>query len=74
MTNNNRPKPDDRRDNVEKLQNMVQNTIENYEEAEETMRYSSGQEKQNIQEKNRKRKEAIEGMRAEIKDEARHDQ
>lgn len=31
------PKPDDRSDNVEKLQDMVQNTIQNIEEAHETM-------------------------------------
>lgn len=73
MPRDHQPKPDDRSDNVEKLQNMVQNTIENIEEAEETMRYASGQDKQNIREKNKKREEAIEGMRAEIKDEARHD-
>ena len=73
MPRDHQPKPDDRSDNVEKLQNMVQNTIENIEEAEETMRYASGQDKQNIREKNKKREEAIEGLRAEIKDEARHD-
>ncbi|MFC4557234.1 small acid-soluble spore protein Tlp [Virgibacillus kekensis] len=65
-----KPKPDDRSDNVEKLQNMVQNTIENLEEAHETMKFSSGEEKQNIVEKNKRREEAIEGMRQEIKDEA----
>jgi len=70
MAKNNRPKPDDRSDNVEKLQNMVHDTIENMEEAEETMRFSSGEEKQQIEAKNKRREEAIEGMRAEIKDEA----
>ena len=29
MAKQNRPNPDDRTDNVEKLQSMVQNTIEN---------------------------------------------
>ncbi len=42
---NNKPKPDDRSDNVEKLQEMVHNTIENMEEAEETMHFSDGEEK-----------------------------
>jgi len=67
---NKQPKPDDRSDNVEKLQHMVQNTIENMDEAEETMRFSSGEEKQQIKEKNKRRAESIEGMRNEIKDEA----
>ena len=31
------PKPDDRSDNAEKLQEMVQNTIENMEESEDTL-------------------------------------
>lgn len=66
----NKPKPDDRSDNVEKLQDMVQNTIENIHEAEETMRLSNDKDQQNIQEKNERRRESIEGMREEIKDEA----
>lgn len=64
------PKPDDRSDNVEKLQNMVQNTIENIEDAHETMQFASGEEKQKIIDKNKRREEAIEGFRSEIKDEA----
>lgn len=68
--NVNRPKPDDRSDNVEKLQNMVQDTIQNIEKAHETMRYSSEEEKEKIKAKNKRREEAIEGMRQEIKDEA----
>jgi small acid-soluble spore protein (thioredoxin-like protein) len=65
-----RPKPDDRSDNVEKLQDMVQNTIENIEEAEETMQFASPEEREKIREKNKRREEAIAAMRAEIKDEA----
>lgn len=65
-----RPKPDDRSDNVEKLQEMVQNTIENIEKAEETMQFASLEEREKIREKNRRREEAIAAMRAEIKDEA----
>ncbi len=56
MTNNQnqyqqQPKPDDRSDNVEKLQDMVQNTIENIEEAEESMEFASGEDKRRIKEK-----------------------
>ena len=63
------PKPDYRSDNVDKLQQMVQNTIENIEEAHETMEHASGQEKDQIKAKNKRREKAIEGMRAEITDE-----
>lgn len=67
----NKPKPDDRSDNVDKLQNMIHETIENIEAAHETMQLASGEEKQNIMEKNKRREEAIEGFRSEIKDEVR---
>ncbi|MBA2870409.1 small acid-soluble spore protein (thioredoxin-like protein) [Anoxybacillus calidus] len=66
----NRPNPDDRSDNVEKLQDMVQNTIENIEQAHETMQFSSPEERANIEAKNQRREEAIAAMRSEIKDEA----
>jgi len=71
---NRQPKPDDRSDNVEKLQDMVQDTIQNIEESHETLRYSSGEEEDQIKAKNKRREEAIEGMRDEIKDESKHDQ
>ncbi|HZG60041.1 MAG TPA: small acid-soluble spore protein Tlp [Anoxybacillus sp.] len=66
----NRPNPDDRSDNVEKLQDMVQNTIMNIEKAHETMQFSSPEERAEIEAKNQRREEAIAAMRAEIKDEA----
>lgn len=74
QNNHNRPKPDDRKDNVEKLQNMVQHTIENMEEAEESMALTSGEEKEKIREKNNRRRESIEAMRMEIRDEYRDQQ
>jgi small acid-soluble spore protein (thioredoxin-like protein) len=67
---NNRPNPDDRSDNVEKLQDMVQNTIENIEEAHETLQFADPEERAKIEAKNRRREESIAAMRAEIKDEA----
>lgn len=67
---NNRPKPDDRSDNVEKLQQMVHDTIENMEAAEESMQFAEGEHKRQIERKNERRRESIEGMREEIKDEA----
>lgn len=66
---NNRPNPDDRSDNVEKLQNMVQNTIENIHEAEQSMKTASHEQQQQIQKKNERRRESIAAMREEIKDE-----
>jgi small acid-soluble spore protein (thioredoxin-like protein) len=72
-TSGHQPKPDDRSDNVEKLQEMVQDTIQNIEEAHETLQNDdlNESERQQILDKNKRREESIEGMRAEIKDEAR---
>lgn len=69
MTYKNQPNPDDRSDNVEKLQQMVQDTIANMEAAEETAKFSSGDAREQIAQKNERRKEAVEGMKAEIADE-----
>ncbi|WP_375540678.1 small acid-soluble spore protein Tlp [Virgibacillus saliphilus] len=66
---NHQPKPDDRSDNAEKLQDMVQDTMQNLEEAQDTMEFSSGEDKEKIKAKNERREKAIEGMRDEIKDE-----
>ncbi|RDW17743.1 small acid-soluble spore protein Tlp [Oceanobacillus chungangensis] len=71
MTNNFRkPNPDDRSDNAGKLQSMIQNTIENMDEANETMQFSDGVEKEQIIAKNKRREQAIEVMREEIQDES----
>ncbi|UOY93229.1 small acid-soluble spore protein Tlp [Ectobacillus sp. JY-23] len=62
--------PDDRSDNEVKLQEMVQNTIENMHEAEEAARFSNEQDCADIEAKNQRRLESIEAMRNEIKEEA----
>lgn len=71
-------KPDNRKDNVAHLQNAVQDTIENFREAENYLNeYSdeiSTSEKEQILEKNNRRKKSISSFREEIKDEANHQQ
>ncbi|MDM5334443.1 small acid-soluble spore protein Tlp [Ureibacillus composti] len=66
----NRPNPDNRSDNVEKLQAMVNNTLENIEAAEETAEFAGPEERQKIKAKNERRKQSLNGFREEIKDEA----
>lgn len=64
------PKPDDRSDNVEKLREQVVNTIENLEDAHETLRMDLPEEQREaILAKNRRREHAIRGKREEIRDE-----
>ena len=62
--------PDDRSDNAEKLQEMVQNTIENIHEAEEAAEFSNEQDRAAIEAKNERRMESIKGMQEEIKEES----
>lgn len=63
-------KPDNREDNVEKLQDMVQNTIGNIEKSHETLAFASEEEKERIEQKNKRREQSIQSFREEIKDEA----
>lgn len=67
------PKPDDRRDNVEKIQKNINMTIHNMELADELIEKTSDDKvKKYLDEKNGRRKQALEGMKHEIKDEAKH--
>lgn len=70
MTKQNRPNPDDRTDNVEKLQSMVQNTIVNIEESQDTLQFASPKDREQIEGKNHRREESIQALRDEIRDEA----
>jgi small acid-soluble spore protein (thioredoxin-like protein) len=64
-------KPDDRRDNVDKIQENINNTVENFRLAEETMEQTDNPATiKDIKAKNRRREEALNNMRHEIKDEA----
>ncbi|WP_315115302.1 small acid-soluble spore protein Tlp [uncultured Clostridium sp.] len=64
-------KPDDRRDNVEKIQYNIDKTIQNYNLAEEMIEKTDDEKTKNsLEEKNERRLDALSGMRAEIKDEA----
>ena len=69
-------KPDNRSDNVEKLQEMTQDTLRNYHEAEQYLAQHADemnpQEVQQMKAKNERRLESVDGFRDEIKDEA-HD-
>ncbi len=64
------PKPDNRRDNVDKLREQVVNTIENLEASHDTMQMDLPEDqKEAIRAKNRRREHAIAGKREEISDE-----
>ncbi len=64
-------KPDNRKDNVEKIQYNIGKTIQNIELAEEMIDKTDDEKiKKTLSAKNERRKEALHAMREEIKDEA----
>jgi len=64
--------PDDRSDNVEKIQNNIDNTVQNMEAAKEMIAVTDNDKtKKNLKEKNKRRGEALDSMKAEIQDEAK---
>lgn len=64
-------KPDDRRDNVERIQENINHTVQNMRRADEMIDETSDDTmRENLKEKNDRREEALKGMRNEIRDEA----
>ena len=69
----NKPKPDDRRDNVNKIQDNIDNTIRNYRLAEDMIALTDDEKtRRDLEEKNKRRLDSLEGMKEEIRDEALH--
>jgi len=67
----NKPKPDDRRDNVDKIQYNINKTIQNIELAEEMIAKTDDEKtRKALEEKNERRRKSLEAMRREIRDEA----
>mgnify|MGYP000997383407 FL=1 len=67
----NKPKPDDRRDNVDKIQFNIDNTIKNYRETEEVIALTDDEKtRRELIEKNKRREESLKGMKEEIREEA----
>ena len=65
--------PDDRSDNVGRIQNNIDNTLRNMELADDMIaRTSDSKTKRDLADKNKRRERSLDGMRHEIKDEAAH--
>lgn len=68
-----KPKPDDRRDNVDHIQKSIDGTIRNMELADDAIaKTSDAKSKEALKDKNVRRRHALDDMRKEIKDEAQH--
>jgi small acid-soluble spore protein (thioredoxin-like protein) len=72
MALENQHNPDNRKNNVERLHDMIENTQAKMEEAERIMQYSdSEEEKARLLEKNAHRQQSIVAMQQEMEDEAK---
>lgn len=71
MKEHTKPNLDDRRDNVEKIEYNIGQTLKNIDLAEEMIEKTDDEKmKQDLIEKNERRKDALKGMREEIREEA----
>lgn len=69
MANLRHRKPDDRSNNVERIRVIVKNTEEKVQEAEMSMEFADPLESNRLKEKNKRRKQSIEALKEEMKDE-----
>lgn len=67
----NQPNPDDRSDNAERIQRNINFTLKNMEAADEMIEETDDEKtKRTLAEKNERRREALRGMRSEMRDES----
>ena len=68
----NKPNPDDRSDNAQRIQHNINFTLKNIEAADDMIDKTSDEKmKKALADKNERRKQALEGMRHEMKDETK---
>ncbi|MGE5496252.1 MAG: small acid-soluble spore protein Tlp [Burkholderiales bacterium] len=68
----NKPNPDDRSDNAERIQRNINFTLKNMEAADEMIEKTDDEKmKRALAEKNERRREALRGMRSEMRDETK---
>lgn len=58
-----KPKPDNRSDNAGKLHNMIHDTLENIDKAEDTMEFSEELDQIEIAAKNKRRKKRLKDLK-----------
>jgi small acid-soluble spore protein (thioredoxin-like protein) len=68
----NKPNPDNRADNAERIQKSINDTIKNIEAAEEMIAETPDMKmKTTLSEKNERRRQALDGKRQEMRDETK---
>jgi small acid-soluble spore protein (thioredoxin-like protein) len=69
MSNHKKSKPDNRRNNVERLHDMIENTQKKLQESEMSLEFASPEEREFIKQKNEHRRQSIDAMEKEMKEE-----
>jgi small acid-soluble spore protein (thioredoxin-like protein) len=63
------PNPDNRKNNVERLHDMIEKTQEKLSDAEASLEFASPEERAFLEQKNERRRQSIEAMDKEMKEE-----
>lgn len=69
MSNSNHPKRNDKTSNVDRIRYIVRNTEENLSETEMGKEFANPIKREQLEEKNERRKQSIEELKEEIKEE-----
>lgn len=69
MSNPRHPKPNDKSSNIERIRDIVRNTESNLMDAEISKEFAEPIEREILTEKNERRKQSIEELKEEIKEE-----
>ena len=69
MANDKKANPDNRRNNVERLHDMIENTQNKLQESEVSLEFASLEEREFIEQKNNNRIQSIGAMNQEMKEE-----
>ena len=69
MSKHKQPNPDNRKNNVERLHDMIENTQKKLQETEISLEFASAEERGSIKQKNENRRQSIVAMEKEMKEE-----
>jgi small acid-soluble spore protein (thioredoxin-like protein) len=69
MSKSKQPNPDNRRNNVERLHDMIEKTQAKLQDAEASLEFASPEDRDIIKQKNERRKQSIAAMDKEMKEE-----
>lgn len=69
MSNHKQTNPDNRKNNVERLHDMIENTQAKLKDAETSLEFTSPEEQEFIKNKNERRKQSIAAMEQEMEQE-----